>query len=61
VGRADTYSQPDAPDPILPDDLVLSLARAHLSVPDRVGAEGQRHSELLSSRCSSGPCPDRNC
>ncbi len=38
MGRADTYSQPDAPDPVLPDDLVLGLARAHLSPPDRVGA-----------------------
>ncbi len=38
MGRADTYSQPDAPDPVLPDDLVLGLARAHLPVPGRVGA-----------------------
>lgn len=38
MGRADTYSQPDAADPVLPDDLVLGLARAHLSPPDRVGA-----------------------
>lgn len=38
MGRADTYSQPDAPDPVLPDDLVLGLARAYLPPPDRVGA-----------------------
>lgn len=38
MGRADTYSQPDAPDPVLPDELVLGLVRAHLSPPDRVGA-----------------------
>lgn len=30
MGRADSYSQPEAPDPILPDALVLELARAHL-------------------------------
>lgn len=30
MGRADSYSQPDAPDPVLEPELVLSLARAHL-------------------------------
>lgn len=30
----DTYSQPDAPDPVLPDELVLELARGQL--PNRV-------------------------
>jgi hygromycin-B 7''-O-kinase len=30
VGRADRYSQPDAPDPVLEPELVLSLARPHL-------------------------------
>jgi len=30
MGRADVYSQPDAPDPVLPADLVRKLAEAHL-------------------------------
>lgn len=30
MARGDTYPQPDAPDPVLPDALVLDLARAHL-------------------------------
>jgi hygromycin-B 7''-O-kinase len=30
VGRADTYSQPHAVDPILPDEVVLALARRHM-------------------------------
>ena len=30
MGRGDTYSQPDAPDPVLGAGLVLELARAHL-------------------------------
>ena len=38
MGRADTYSQPNAPDPVLTDDLVLGLARAYLPAPGRVGA-----------------------
>jgi len=36
MGRADTYSQPEAPDPVLPDALVLELARAHLPESIRV-------------------------
>ncbi len=41
MGRADTYSQPDAPDPVLPDDLVLGLARAHSAkVQHAVGGGG---------------------
>lgn len=31
MGRADRYSQPDAPDPVLAPELVLSLARAQLT------------------------------
>jgi hygromycin-B 7''-O-kinase len=34
----DTYSQPDAPDPVLDDDLVLSLVRRH--VPDARAVTG---------------------
>jgi hygromycin-B 7''-O-kinase len=30
MGRADVYSQPGAPDPVLPAPVVLELARAHL-------------------------------
>lgn len=30
MGRADVYVQPDAPDPVLPADLVVELARPHL-------------------------------
>jgi len=38
MGRADVYSQPDAPDPVLPIDLVRELARPHL--PDGVRLDG---------------------
>src|SRR5438270_12590755 len=34
----DTYSQPDAPDPVLEDELVLSLVRRH--VPDARAVTG---------------------
>src|SRR5215470_13558183 len=30
MGRADVYLQPEAPDPVLTDDLVLDLARRHV-------------------------------
>ena len=30
MGRADVYSQPDAPDPVLPAALVAELSRRHL-------------------------------
>ncbi|SDY81298.1 Predicted kinase, aminoglycoside phosphotransferase (APT) family [Modestobacter sp. DSM 44400] len=46
MGRADIYLQPDAPDPVLPEALVLALARAHLPVDipvftvDRVDESG---------------------
>jgi len=36
VGRADYYSQPDAPDPVLEPELVLRLARAQLPAGRRV-------------------------
>ena len=36
AGRADYYSQPDAPDPVLEPELVLSLARTHLPAGLRV-------------------------
>jgi hypothetical protein len=32
MGRADVYSQPDAPDPVLSDAVVRELARTHLPV-----------------------------
>jgi hygromycin-B 7''-O-kinase len=38
MGRADVYSQPEAPDPVLPAALVLRLARRHL--PDDVLRDG---------------------
>jgi hygromycin-B 7''-O-kinase len=38
MGRADVYSQPDAPDPVLPLELVQELARQHL--PDDVRLTG---------------------
>jgi hygromycin-B 7''-O-kinase len=34
MGRADVYSRPDAPDPVLPAELVRELIRAHL--PDEI-------------------------
>jgi hygromycin-B 7''-O-kinase len=36
MGRADVYPQPHAPDPVLTDELVLRLARRHMSEVDRV-------------------------
>ena len=30
MGRADVYRQPEAPDPVLPEDLVRDLTRPHL-------------------------------
>src|SRR5215213_11002011 len=38
MGRADVYSQPEAPDPVLPAELVRELARPHL--PDGVRLDG---------------------
>jgi hygromycin-B 7''-O-kinase len=38
MGRADVYSQPEAPDPVLPVALVRELARPHL--PDDVQLDG---------------------
>jgi len=38
VGPGDIYRQPDAPDPVLPDALVLDLARAHLPAGRSVSA-----------------------
>ena len=38
MGRADVYSQPEAPDPVLPIELVRELARPHL--PDGVRLDG---------------------
>ncbi|HZM78912.1 MAG TPA: aminoglycoside phosphotransferase family protein [Candidatus Limnocylindrales bacterium] len=36
MGRADVYSQPHAPDPVLTDELVLGLTRQHMSEVDSV-------------------------
>jgi hygromycin-B 7''-O-kinase len=36
MGRADVYSQPDAPDPVLPAELVRELAEAHLPTDVRL-------------------------
>jgi len=30
MGRADTYNQPEAPDPVLSDELVVQLASEYL-------------------------------
>ena len=38
MGRADVYSQPEAPDPVLPVELVRELVRPHL--PDEVQLAG---------------------
>jgi hygromycin-B 7''-O-kinase len=38
MGRADVYSQPDAPDPVLPAELVRELAAAHLPPEVRLAA-----------------------
>jgi hygromycin-B 7''-O-kinase len=38
MGRADVYSQPEAPDPVLPVELVRELVRSHL--PDGVRLSG---------------------
>src|SRR5829696_5814749 len=38
MGRADVYSQPDAPDPVLPAALVAELSRPHL--PDDLALDG---------------------
>jgi hygromycin-B 7''-O-kinase len=38
MGRADVYSQPDAPDPVLPTELVWELAEAHLPPGVRLAA-----------------------
>jgi aminoglycoside phosphotransferase (APT) family kinase protein len=38
MGRADVYSQPEAPDPVLPVELVRELTRPHL--PDGVQLDG---------------------
>ena len=37
MGRADVYSQPEAPDPVLSTDLVHELARLHLPDGVRLG------------------------
>lgn len=37
MGRADVYSQPAVPDPMLPADLVRELIRPHLSADVRLG------------------------
>jgi hypothetical protein len=36
MGRADVYTQPDAPDPVLSPGTVLALARRHLPAAGEV-------------------------
>jgi hygromycin-B 7''-O-kinase len=60
MGRADVYSQPGAPDPVLPAPVVLELARAHLPVDLLAHAQvevdesgGEARAYLIG-----GPSPD---
>ncbi|TQN43677.1 aminoglycoside phosphotransferase (APT) family kinase protein [Blastococcus colisei] len=47
MGRADVYSQPDAPDPVLPAALVAELGRGHL--PDDLVLDGDATVEVDES------------
>jgi hygromycin-B 7''-O-kinase len=47
MGRADVYSQPDAPDPVLPAALVAGLSRRHL--PDDLALDGDEAVEVDES------------
>src|SRR5215218_6092713 len=47
MGRADVYSQPDAPDPVLPATLVAELSRRHL--PDDLVLDGDAAVEVDES------------
>lgn len=48
---ADTYSQPDAPDPVLSDDRVLELARRHVASVGQVTAVDESGGEARAYMC----------
>ncbi|MHB8244054.1 MAG: phosphotransferase family protein [Acidimicrobiales bacterium] len=48
---ADTYSQPDAPDPILSDEVVLDLARRHVPSVARVALVDETGGEARAYMC----------
>jgi hygromycin-B 7''-O-kinase len=48
---ADTYSQPDAPDPVLSDDRVLELARRHAERVQKVTAVDESGGEARAYMC----------
>lgn len=48
---ADTYSQPDAPDPVLSDDRVLELARRHVASVGKVTAIDESGGEARVYMC----------
>ncbi len=47
----DTYSQPDAPDPVLSDDRVLELARRHAGSARKVTAVDESGGEARAYMC----------
>lgn len=47
----DTYSQPDAPDPVLPEDLVLELVRRHVPSVARLTAVDETGGEARTYMC----------
>jgi hygromycin-B 7''-O-kinase len=47
----DTYSQPDAPDPVLSDDRVLELARRHAGTVQKVTAVDESGGEARAYMC----------
>jgi hygromycin-B 7''-O-kinase len=59
VGRADVYSQPEAPDPVLPEGLVRELVRSHLAeVPLSPGMavdESGGEARVYLFACSDAP------
>lgn len=48
---ADTYSQPDAPDPVLGDDRVLELARRHAGSVQKITAVDESGGEARAYMC----------
>ncbi len=51
MAYTDTYSQPDAPDPVLSEELVLELARAHAPWVSRVTAVDETGGEARAYMC----------
>lgn len=50
----DTYSQPEAPDPVLSDDRVLELARRHAGTVQKVTAVDESGGEARAYMCDDG-------